>query len=563
GFIAGIRRRRLPATRCRHREPSPLPQKAMAMQVGKTTAPLSPQVIGSAFVKQYYNVLHSSPEQVHKFYHDSSTLGRPDPNGAMTTVTTMHAIDEEILSTDFTSCLIKLDDVDAQTSFNGGVLILVTGSFNQQGIVNHRFTQSFFLAPQEGGGYFVLNDMLRYVPEMPSTEINDTLANHVSDNTQSVTFTAEPVNVKEIADLELPSAENVAVSDKVMSTNDNTPVVKNVVVETCAEVIIEGAENIPEAAPAPSASSKKDVTKQSYASVVKITKEGTPPTPVAKSKPKPKPKPKPMSKVAENSEKSVSLPAKPTHAADTSPNEKNVLVEHGYSVFLKNLPFNSTVEMVEEKFRKFGAIKPGGIQVRNRQADRFCFGFVEFESRESMITAIEASPISFGSKECYVEEKRTTTRVVNGVVHVENNGNAQGGWFRQDRGGYRGDNFRGREAGFMNSANYRDSDNTRNGFRNQNEYRGRGPQGNGYQNGSDYHQNGTGYHENGNGYHHNGNRYNQNRNGYNQNGNGYQQNGNGYYQNGNGYHQERLFHNGNGNGRSARFNGPRQTPVAA
>ncbi|KAL5196522.1 hypothetical protein ABZP36_000034 [Zizania latifolia] len=542
----------------------------MAMQVGETTAPLSPQVIGSAFVQQYYNVLHSSPEQVHKFYHDSSTLGRANSNGAMTTVTTMHAINEEILSTDFTSCLIKLEDVDAQTSFNGGVLILVTGSFDQHGTANRRFCQSFFLAPQESGGYFVLNDILRYVPEKPSTEINDALANHVDDNTQSVTFTAEPettsVNVNETADLELPSAENVAVSDKVLPANDNTPVVKNVVVvEACVEVISADEENMPEAAPAPSASAQKDVTKQSYASVVKVTKEGTPAPPTLVGKPKPKPKPKTTAKVAENTDKSLSLPVKPTHAADTtSPNEKSVTVEHGYSIFVKNLPYNSTVEMVEEKFRKFGAIRPAGIQVRNRQVDRFCFGFVEFESRESMIAAIEASPISFGSKESYVEEKRTTTRVVNGVVHGENNGNAQGGRFQQDRGGYRGDNFRGRDSGFMNTANYREGDNMRNGFRNQNEYRGRGPQGNGY------HQNGAGFHQNGNGYHQNGNRYNQNRNGYNQNGDGYyqngsgyRQNGNGYYQNGNGYHQEHQFHNGNGNGRSARFNGPRQTPVTA
>ncbi|KAF0907209.1 hypothetical protein E2562_015718 [Oryza meyeriana var. granulata] len=541
----------------------------MAMQVGDSVAPLSPQMIGIAFVQQYYNVLHSSPGKVHKFYHDSSTLGRPDSNGAMTSVTTITAINDEILSTDFSSCLIKLENVDAQSSLNGGVLILVTGSFDHHGTVNQRFSQSFFLAPQESGGYFVLNDMLRYVPERPPTEINDSLANHVDDNTQSVTFTSEPEtsgNINETADLELPSAENVNDKIGILPANDSS-----LVVEACTEVVRQCAENIPEAASAPQPSAQKDVTKQSYASVVKVTKEGTPAPPVAK----PKPKPKPTAKVADNAEKSVPSPGKPTHAADTiSPNERNVLVEHGYSVYVKNLPHDCTEEQVGEKFRKFGAIRPGGIQVRS-QPDQFCFGFVEFESRESMLAALEASPISFGSKESVVEKKRTTTRVVNGVTHAENNGIARGGRFQQDRGVYRGDNFRGREAGFVNNGNYRDGDNTRNRFRNQNEYsgRGRGPQGNGYrQNGSGYHQNGNGYHHNGNGYHQNGNRYNQNRNGYHQNGDDYYQDGNGYHRqngtgyfhkNGNGYHQERAFHNGNGNGRSARFNGPRQTPVQA
>ncbi|KAB8106259.1 hypothetical protein EE612_040509 [Oryza sativa] len=569
----------------------------MAMQVGESVAPLSPQTIGNAFVQQYYNVLHSSPGQVCKFYHDSSTLGRPDSNGTMTSVTTLTAINDEFLSTDFSSCLIKLENVDAQLSLNGGVHILVTGSIGHNGTMRHRFSQSFFLAPQESGGYFVLNDMLRYdslqetlltetndsPQERLLTEINDFLPNHVDDNTHSVTFTSEPEtsgNVNETADLELPSAENVNDNVENLPANDSSPE-ENVLVEACTEVVSSCAENIPAAAPAPAprASTQKDVTKQSYASVVKVTKEGTPTPPVAK--PKPKPKPKPTAKVTDNVEKAVSSPVKPTNAADTtSPNDKNVLVEQGYSVYVKHLPYECTAKDVEEKFRKFGAIRPGGIQVRHRQPDGFCFGFVEFESRQSMLAAIEASPVSIGSKASIVEEKRTTTRVVNGVTHIENNGNARGGRFQQDNrgGGYRGDNFRGREAGFVNNGNYRDGDNMRNGFRNQNEYsgRGRGPQGNGYHqngNGGGYHQNGNGYHQNGDGYHQNGNRYNQNGNRYHQNGDEYYQNGNGnghrqngsgyYHQNGNGYRQDRIFHNGNGNGRPARFNGPRQTPVQA
>ena len=70
--------------------------------------------------------------------------------------------------------------------------------------------------------------------------------------------------------------------------------------------------------------------------------------------------------------------------------------------------------MVGEEFKKFGAVKPDGIQVRNSkvsnswfwfqvssfdifsdtltlllQYDELCFGFVEFESQQSMQAAIE------------------------------------------------------------------------------------------------------------------------------------------------------------------------------
>lgn len=58
----------------------------------QTTSPsLSPsaEVVGNAFVEQYYHILHHSPELVYKFYQDSSVLSRPEPNGLMTTVTTM------------------------------------------------------------------------------------------------------------------------------------------------------------------------------------------------------------------------------------------------------------------------------------------------------------------------------------------------------------------------------------------------------------------------------------------------------------------------------------------
>ncbi|KAE8699556.1 putative G3BP-like protein-like isoform X1 [Hibiscus syriacus] len=39
--------------------------------------------VGNAFVNQYYHILHHSPELVHRFYHDSSKLGRPEETGVM------------------------------------------------------------------------------------------------------------------------------------------------------------------------------------------------------------------------------------------------------------------------------------------------------------------------------------------------------------------------------------------------------------------------------------------------------------------------------------------------
>jgi len=46
------------------------------------------QMIGNAFVQQYYSILHQEPDQVHRFYQESSILSRPEEDGTMTMVTT-------------------------------------------------------------------------------------------------------------------------------------------------------------------------------------------------------------------------------------------------------------------------------------------------------------------------------------------------------------------------------------------------------------------------------------------------------------------------------------------
>lgn len=49
----------------------------------------SAQVIGNAFVQQYFHILYHTPHLAHRFYRDKSLFSRPDPDGLMTTVTTM------------------------------------------------------------------------------------------------------------------------------------------------------------------------------------------------------------------------------------------------------------------------------------------------------------------------------------------------------------------------------------------------------------------------------------------------------------------------------------------
>ena len=75
------------------------------------------------------------------------------------------AINVKILSLGYGEFIAEITTVDAQDSHNGGVLVLVTGYLTGKDKVKRKFTQSFFLAPQDKG-YFVLNDVFRYVDEV-------------------------------------------------------------------------------------------------------------------------------------------------------------------------------------------------------------------------------------------------------------------------------------------------------------------------------------------------------------------------------------------------------------
>jgi hypothetical protein len=75
------------------------------------------------------------------------------------------AISKKIMEMDVVKAEIRT--VDSQESLGGGVTVLVTGHLTGHDGVRREFSQSFFLAPQEKG-YFVFNDMFRFVADGPS-----------------------------------------------------------------------------------------------------------------------------------------------------------------------------------------------------------------------------------------------------------------------------------------------------------------------------------------------------------------------------------------------------------
>ena len=77
---------------------------------------------------------------------------------------------------------------DAQKSYKEGVTVLVTGCLTGKDNLKRKFAQSFFLAPQDNG-YFVLNDVFRYVED---GELLENLPINGVDDTTAASSTADP-----------------------------------------------------------------------------------------------------------------------------------------------------------------------------------------------------------------------------------------------------------------------------------------------------------------------------------------------------------------------------------
>nr|GEX87678.1 putative G3BP-like protein isoform X1 [Tanacetum cinerariifolium] len=413
----------------------------MAMQAASPAAAVLPsaQVVGNAFVEQYYHILHQSPELVHKFYQDSSILSRPDTNCLMTSVTTMQAIDEKIQSLDYKNYKAEIKTADAQDSHQAGVIVLVTGSLTGKDNVKRKFAQTFFLAPQEKG-YFVQNDVFRYVDESDPLETGSASIRNVVDSGSAyqAVLNAEVTHVSNNTTYD--STTNVAANDldngpEVCDPEDNGGSGSGLEGEVANEpASVQTIANETSSVQKPDSSATQE-KKKSYASVLRVSKiSGASASGNVQSSG--------LRWGPANTDQHKPRPAKPSPEPETSApvfvngRESNNALDdgnkvEGHSIYVRSLPMNATVTQLEEEFKKFGPIKSNGVQVRSNKG--FCFGFVKFESLDSMHSAIKAPSITIGNRHVVVEEKRTTTR-----VGADGAGGGRGRYSFVRNGGFRG-----------------------------------------------------------------------------------------------------------------------------
>lgn len=139
-------------------------------------------------------------------------------------LTRSKAIQEHIKSLDLQDCKVCIYNVDSQGS-EDNIVIQVIGETSNKGEEPKKFVQTFVLARQPSG-YFVLNDILRYIKEVPEEESEE--AAQVTQNEASVEVpeVEEPVE-PEVAPQETPAKEpetaEVTTADVDQKAEDSSP----------------------------------------------------------------------------------------------------------------------------------------------------------------------------------------------------------------------------------------------------------------------------------------------------------------------------------------------------
>ncbi|XP_022758532.1 putative G3BP-like protein [Durio zibethinus] len=411
-----------------------------------------PVQVGSYFVGQYYQVLQQQPDLVHQFYSDGSTMIRVNGDSSES-ASAMLEIHTLVMSLNFTAIQIKT--INSLDSWNGGVLVMVSGSVKIKDFNGRRkFVQTFFLAPQDKG-YFVLNDIFQFVDDgMIHQHPASTLQENKFDAQLNVSSpVAEPLVSDYILEeeareyvssvhIEDDPVDKYSLPEQPHEEDDDAEVV---VEESPAEETLASHHSMVNTVQVPPAMPLEEPVgeppKRTYASILRVPKEQSASSVQVQPSYNNLPQytsdwdytPEPTSQ--------QSRPAwsdAPESAAETAVEEGLVSEEGEYtgeykSVYVRNLPSTVTATEIEQEFRNFGRITPDGVFIRNRKdVVGVCYAFVEFEDILAVQNAIKASPIQLAGRQVYIEERRP------------NSSTTRGGRRGRGRGSYPSEASRGR-----------------------------------------------------------------------------------------------------------------------
>ncbi|KAI2612398.1 uncharacterized protein GGS25DRAFT_117871 [Hypoxylon fragiforme] len=174
------------------------------------------------FVEQYYTTLSKNPEKLHLFYGKRSQFVYGLEAEVANVSVGRQNIQERIKQLDFQDCKVRVSNVDSQASYDNIVIQVIGETSNKAGDPK-KFVQTFVLA-QQPFGYFVLNDILRYIDEESEEEPVETVQEEQAEpSTQAVPEPVEEPEAQPEENPEKPALIDTGVIDKKLEEVDATP----------------------------------------------------------------------------------------------------------------------------------------------------------------------------------------------------------------------------------------------------------------------------------------------------------------------------------------------------
>ncbi|OKL59339.1 hypothetical protein UA08_05137 [Talaromyces atroroseus] len=445
--------------------------------------------VGWYFVEQYYTTMSRNPEKLHLFYSRRSQFVSGNEADAVPVIVGAKAISDKIKELDFQDCKVRVLNVDSQASFDN-ILVAVIGEISNRSEPSRKFTQTFVLA-QQPNGYYVLNDIFRYLADededfVPEEEVAAVeLEVPVEPETAAVTKEDEAPETEEAAVPTEPAAaetdaeavgtvaagsEPEKVEEPAAPAQINgdaahekaavpvTPAVPVVPTET--ETLKPEKPQTPEPTPAvnppqesaPAAKKEAAPAKavpKTWATIASNNRASAAAAAAAAATPAaPQPKPTAVatsSQQAAQPQQEQPATASPTEVVATgsqaAPNDgagwqtaghdhgkKQSRTEEKYSAYIKNVTDKVDAALLRSVLARFGKLSHFDV---NRA--RNC-AFVDFADQAAYNAAVAANPHQIGSEQVTVEERR---------VRSGNFGNG----FAAGRGGGSGANRGGRSDG--------------------------------------------------------------------------------------------------------------------
>lgn len=182
----------------------------------------------------------------------------------------MKNINTLICSLDYKNYKAEIRTADAQDSFKDAVVVLVTGCLTGRDKLKRKFAQTFFLAPQDKG-YFVLNDVFRYVEDNEIDTVSEVLNGTEDVQSEVLTPDPEPTHVVDPPDLDQAGSPAEEVQHVEEKANDSSVDGRQVADER--EIVVETGSYFNEDQHPTNTESVNSVAqeyapKKSYASIV-------------------------------------------------------------------------------------------------------------------------------------------------------------------------------------------------------------------------------------------------------------------------------------------------------